>query len=541
MIGRPAIGSSQQQVMEVNTLPAPVDGIDARQAVGDMSPNNCIYTFNLMPAEYGMLLRPGFREWVVGLTGSSGLRTIMAFEGISEIANDDRLFGVTNDGIFDITNFDQPPVLVQAFASTAGDAGHGVYAHYIDQAGEVFLLYADAVNGLFEYQESLDAWQQAQGIIGPVTENISFVVVHKQRLWLIEESSSSAWYLPIASKSGQATEFFFGGKFPHGGELRGLFNWTVATGGGIDDYLVAVSSAGDVIPYQGSDPSDAATWNVAGTYFIGDVPRGRRFAAEYAGNLYFVSVYGIIAMSDLLRGVDTSQVSADSLAFKVARPLRVEVAKTLNEFLWEPKFMPAQGILVVVQPHEEGGQRQIQYTLNLATEGWGIWRDVPMHCLEEWNGKIYFGTHDNQIMVMDVSRDNVLLIPPPDEENGVPITFSLLTSYQDGGTPGLFKQIQMIRPDFLSVKKPSFEVKMLYDYSLSEIIVQTTPLAPVGDLWDIGEWDVAVWEGGNPVGFSELRGVGGVGRRAAIALSGDAEEETRLISFDIMWKDGGPI
>ena len=154
---------------------------------------------------------------------------------------------------------------------------------------------------------------------------------------------------------------------------------------------------------------------------------------------------------------------------------------------------------------------------------------------------MYFGTHDGEVMVMDVTRDGIQFDPPDPDNNGVPISFSLLTSYQNYESPGQFKQGQMVRPDFLGVSRPSFETRILYEYSLEEVTIQTTPLDPIGDVWNIGLWEEAVWDNDTPFGVHRLRGVGGIGRRIAVALAGDAQEELRLISFDVMWTDGGPI
>ena len=55
----------QQNAMQVTVMPSPTKGIDARAPTGNMPSDVCIYTYNLMPAEYGMLLREGYREWCI--------------------------------------------------------------------------------------------------------------------------------------------------------------------------------------------------------------------------------------------------------------------------------------------------------------------------------------------------------------------------------------------------------------------------------------------------------------------------------------------
>lgn len=528
--------------VRTSIVPAPINGVDSRQAAGQMTPENCLYTYNIMPSEFGMQVRNGYREWALDTVSvaSLGIRSMVTFEGSDTGAADDRLFAVTNEGIWDVTTYNVPPVLKFTFTDQSNEAGYGVQCHYIDKGGAEFLLYADSKNGLLEYSQATDTWTDIAGITGVNTSIVCFVTVHKKRLWMIEQNSTIGWYLAAEEKSGIATEFYFGVKFPHGGLLSALYNWTVDGGEGVDDYLVAVASSGDVIPYKGSDPENADTWYAVGTYFIGKFPKGRRFASEYAGNLYLLSAYGIIAMSDLLRGVDAKDIAAQSLSFKVARQLRDRLLRTGDLYGWEMDFIPSIGSLIVTVP-QDGSNQRIQMVMSLTTEGWGSWRSVPIDCFREWRGKVYFGDINNRVLVMDVFRDNVLITPPEDIENGTPIQFSMLSSYQRYGEDGIFKQVQFIRPDFWSTSLPTFNTKALYDYDISELTLLAFPPLSLGDVWDTARWDFAIWGGGESYGQHELRGAGGIGRSVAIALRGETSVYFRLLSFDIMWTSGWAI
>ena len=549
----------QQNSLQVTVKAAPTSGMDARAPVGNLPDENSVYTYNLSPAEYGLLLRPGYREHAVGLdTGggnaNSGVLTIMPFTGVRPGGDDDYLFAVTNEGIWDATDFDTAPTLVQAFTDTGPGAGHGVYCHYVNDAGRDYLLYADAKNGLFEFDNDIAAgtWGRP-AITGPTDlADVVFCMVHKQRLWLIEESTSSGWYLPIGAKEGAATQFHFGGKFPHGGRLYALYNWTVDGGLGMDDFLVAIATSGDVIVYQGDDPvvtDGSRPWTTTGTYYIGDIPEGRRFGSEYSGDLYLLSAFGLISMADLLKGVDSANPAKNSLAFKVARPLRQDIREKIDELGWEPIFLPPLGQLVITTPKKDD-PRYIQYTMNLAVEGWGLWRDVPAQCMEDYQGTVYFGTADNRICSMSTTLDDVTLSEPPDGANGKPVEFSILSNYSHMGQPGLFKQAEFVRPNFWATTPPEYATKVLYDYDYGEPLL--TPAAPAisGDAWAppgagtggaYAHWDAAIWSGLAGKGQFSLIGAGGIGRSFGIAMRGSARTELRFVNWDIMWKSGGPV
>lgn len=541
----------QKNALQVTVMPAPTKGIDARAPTGNMPSDVCIYTYNLMPAEYGMLLRDGYREWCIGLDlgASAGVRTIIPFKGSIAGGSDDRLFAVTNEAIWDVTLEDTPVSEFNLANTTEPSAGHGVYAHYIDQGGDDFLYYADGANGLLVYSGlsaavDPDTWAVASGITGPILGTVVFVMVHKLNMWFVEEGKSSAWYLPNLSGQGAATEFFFGGKFPHGGRVYAMYNWSIDGGKGIDDLLVIVSSSGDVLVYEGAGP-EASDWSVRGTYYIGDLPVGRRVGSEYSGDLYLLSAFGLISMSDLIRGVDTQNPSETSLSFRVARPLREQIRSKKTIFGWEPIFLPAIGQLLIVIP-QDGSEDWIQYNLTLATEGWGFWRGVPMACVDDWNGTVHFGTRDSRVCAMDVTRDNMLLTPPPEPQlNGNPIDFSLLSSYQNMGSPGIFKRVQMVRPDFYGNSAPAYTIKVLYDYDFNEpdAVVQGDSEAAALDEWDGGLWEIAAWSTiqGQSFGSLQLAGTSGLGRSVAIAMRGSSGDALRLITWDIMWLTGGPV
>ena len=540
----------QENALQVTVMPAPTKGIDARAPTGNMPSDVCIYTYNLMPAEYGMLLRSGYREWCIGLDlgASTGVHTFMPFTGVLAGGEDDRMFAVTNEAIWDVTTYDTP-INKFTLAVQQDGAGHGVFAHYIDQGGDDFLYYADGLNGLLQYNGlsaavNPDTWVVATGINGPQLATTVFVMVHKQRMWLVEEGKSSAWYLPINAALGDATEFFFGGKFPHGGRVYALYNWSIDGGKGIDDLLVVVSSSGDVIVYEGDDPSSADNWFIRGTYYIGDMPQGRRVGSEYSGDLYLLSSFGLISMSDLIRGVDTQNPSETSLSFRVARPLREQIRAKRTLYGWEPIFLPAIGQLLILVPQAES-ESWVQYNLTLSTEGWGFWRGVPMTCVGDWTGLIFFGDRESKVHAMDTTRDAMTITAPPDPQvNGQPIDFSLLSSYQNLGAPGLHKMVQMVRPDFYGNAPPAYTIKVLYDYDFQEpdAVVQGDEVAQQ-DEWDGSIWDVGVWSTveGQSFGSLQLAGTSGIGRSCAIAMRGSSGAALRLITWDIMWKVGGPI
>ena len=557
MITTPKNSRGAKQTAKATTLPAPTYGMDTRHPLAEMPPNSCVYAYNIVPNTYGMEVRKGFKEFAVkvphdGDLGANGIKTLMNFKGtISGTLTDDRKFAVTNVGIFDITDESIPAVLMYTFNIQTEAAGNGVYCHYIDEGGHEFLLYADELNGLFTYDAAAETWQPASGITGGLlVENIVFCVVHKLRLWFVERNTGDAWYMPVASMQGEAIKFGFGSKFSHGGYLRGLYNWTFDGGAGVDDYLVAVSSGGDVLPFKGEDPSAADSWSLVGSYYIGGIPVGRRIASETGGQLLLLSSYGLISMNDLLTGVDTKDIASTGIAARISPVIRAHMKDTSEQYGWELIFAPTEGLYIVNSPPRKN-YKPIQYVMDTSTNGWGIWRGVPMLCMIEANNKMYFA-YRGTVYVLQGHRDYVRKEITQPDDIGYPIEFSLLTSFSNMGSPAVNKLVQFIRPDFLARLHFDLTSIAIYDYRLSE---PTFPTPRSGNgginadcLWDVGLWDNCIWDGGDggsPLppdgGQGRITGASNMGRMVAIAMKGSTIEGIKLISTDVIWKVAGAI
>lgn len=527
-----------QRVTNVALVPAPVMGMDARTPLATNNNNVCIYTYNLVPSEYGLRVRKGSREWQTEITSgaSNGVGTLIAF---NNPIVEEQLFAVTNEGIFDVTVVGDAPVLEIAFPNNSTGAGYGSYINYIDDSGKAWIFYADQLNGLFQYDSDTGLWEVPTGITGIDPETITFVTVHKLRIWFCVRDSSIGYYLPINSIAGAVESFNFGIKFEHGGSLVGLFNWTVDGGIGVNDYFVAISSLGDVMPYQGSDPSQT-DWSIVGAYYIGQLPKGTQCVSQYGGNLTILSSYGITQMSDLLRGVDPRLPNENSISSRIAPLIRIEMIKYINEYGWSMSYMPNIASLVIVRPKSLDNVF-IQYVFNIVVGGWGIWRGLQINSIVEYNNATYFGSYDNKVYAMDVPKDNITFAPVEGVVNGDDIEFSTLLQYSDFGSGGTFKRGKLVRPDFLSTENIAFQTKFFYDYAYGQIDTSINPPASTNDEWDIGLWDQAIWQAGVLKDFNLVLGGSGIGRMVSVAIKGRAVADTTLASMDVFWDAGGSL
>lgn len=422
-------------------------------------------------------------------------------------------------------------------------------------------------------------------------ENFVHVTAWKNRLWFTERDTDRAYYLDINSIFGTATSFSFGPKMRAGGHLVGLFNWSYDGGSGLDTLLVGFSSGGDVVIYQGTDPSSASTFGLKGCWFVGAVPAGRRIATDYGGDLLVQSLIGVLPLSKLVVGGD----EVDSKVYATAKISNLfnQLSSTRRTLPgWAMHIHPADNALMVLVP-TDGVNATEPLAMSFASRGWSRYRDIPIYCGAVWAGDFWFGTADGRVCRNIDYIDNVPLTEAGDwaaetayaegdritdptfnthvyectvagtsgeDESGfsglpsnvtdgtvtwrfvalaadlsAPVEWSVLTAYQSDAR---FKSVRQLRPIVLSGSPtPVVDAKARYNFDLTE---PTAPSGTPSGGWDEGEWDEAVW-GADLTAYSPIIGATGCGRDVAVAIRGSATTRTVLVGVDVFFERGGSM
>lgn len=366
--------------------------------------------------------------------------------------------------------------------------------------------------------------------------NFAFVTVWKSRVWLVEKNSSRAWYLGVNSIFGTATSFDFGSRMRAGGPLVGLYGWSYDAGNGLDTLLVGLSTAGDVVIYQGTDPTSASTFSIKGSWFVNGVPYGRRIATDFGGDLLILSLLGVVPLSKLIVGQPV--VAGDRSLYQTGKigPKFNLLAQTYASLRgWSILVHPLDNTLLVTVP-QASGQPTIQLAMSLAKNGsWGQYRDFPLYSAATWNGKLYLGTTDGRVCVSDVYVDNV----PLANNSFSPVAWSFLSAFQSDGPAS--KMVTQLQPTILSqTPTPAVAATAKYDFDISE------PAPPAGfgsatpGTWDNATWDNAQW-GGDYVPYMPLLGASGCGRAVAVCLQGSAISRTTVVGVDVFYEEAGAL
>ena len=544
---QPAVPPLKQKL-----VPAPMGGLNAVSSLAAMPANDAVMLVNMFGGDMGLRSRLGYYEHaLLGTTeptvrDTSRVRSLLGFT--ASLPGDSRLFAATVNGIYDVTGSTLGVgAPVAAFPSPAGDAGIGACHVVVTSAGH-FLAYTDEVNGYYLYKSGTWYMVGATGDGVPYMVDVGttgdqldpraavFCTVWKHRLWVVERNTANGWYFDLDAIAGPATKFSFAGKFRNGGHLVGLWSWTFDGGIGPDDYLVALSSAGDVVVYTGTDPSIPGAFAVKGSYYIGPPPAGRRVATDMGGDLALIGSNGLVPLSKLVLG----SIQGDTTQFpthKVTPTISRSVSSYGTYEGWCIKVHPSDNCLMIAIPTDTSDPGQDQLVLSNATKGWATYEGLPIACMESFQGRLYFGTADGRICINDGYLDNVLLSDPTTYTE---IQFRGITAFDKYGSLRQ-KRVQFLRCNFTSDGvPPKYMAEARYRFNTTAPSGGTTVSKLTGPLWDVAIWDTDMWPGAQDFA-NEQRVVGstGMGAEVAIAFAGKTTTRAVLIGFDVMYDEGG--
>ena len=533
-------------------VPSPIDGIVATglfqgtggggtMAEGEKGPASAIWLYNMVAAEFGCRVRAGSRDFATHIPDTLGtlgqVRTVLYFNSVISGGVDDRIFACTDIGVFDITGGGDGGagwVPVLTWPNQGNNAGWVASLNYTNVAGDHYLLIADEDNGYYIYDGAV--WAAGTftggGSTPPDPADLAHISEWNGRIWFVEKNTARAWFLDPLALTGDITPLDAGSRFKDGGHLVQTTTWTLDDGAGMDDKFVMISSAGDVLVWQGVDPTVATDLTLVGRWQVGSVPEGRRVMSDWGGDVLILSTAGAITVSALLTG--TSALNRDKyLSKNISQYIRQEMEKTLEDYGWAAQLVPREGIAIISVP-QASNTAPIQFVLDTATQSWSMFRDLDMVSMVRYGSDFIFGTSAGKVQFLEGTLDNIGL----DGVSGTAITFSMLTHYSGLGQAAQWKRPQFIRPYWIGAQQPVFNIQIRFDFDVEELRVAPAYLPKDLSQWDSAIWDADVWEG-TAQSYLETIGVGGMGRHMAIAIRGNATNDLSYVGADVMYDTGG--
>jgi hypothetical protein len=519
-----------RQISESTTVVCPIGGLNAYDALSSMGKEDAIILRNWYPSSYGCVLRKGTVKHADGFNGE--VETGMVWKSNTGV---ETIFAIDQDGIYDITlpgDVTAPPDVLLTepkvqHVSMGNDAGtHLIGFNGVDDG----IWYSDTGWQRLTAGDGVDVgtWN------GVDPADLIHCTIHQRRLWAIEKDSAIGWYLPPNQIFGIASNFDFGPVFSRGGYLQALTTWTRDSGDGSDDYLLAISSSGEVAVYQGIDVNDApANWSLVGVYFIG-ATFNRRCFMKYGGDVAILTQYGLISMNGVAQSQDGSPFSS-ALSIKIQNLISELTTEGSSREGWQLVNYPAANMVLVNVPGVETSQNA-QLAFNTVRQAWCTFTGMPASCWMTTRENLLFGTIGAVYRAWEGTKDKVEY----NNEGGNPITASVQQSFSFFDNLSQDKHFKMVRPTFLTDGNFDYNIGINTDYQFDTVDAPKQQAGINYGMWDNSDWDDAYWSGGTNAS-ADWVGVVGIGFTASLIMTFTSTSEVTWLSTNWLFEAGGPI
>jgi len=498
------------------SVAAPIGGWNARDALGAMEPLDAVTLTNFWPGTNSVILRNGYTKYATGITGT--VESLFAYSS----GTSNKLFAAAVGSIYDVTNGG----VIGAADVTSLTNARFQYINITTPAAS-YLMAVNGADKLRTYDGS--AWHKdgdgaPYNITGVDTANCSNITLFKNRVWLVENGSLKAWYLPVNSIGGAAVALDMTSIFQLGGYIMAAMTWTLDAGYGMDDYLVFITSNGEVMVWRLTDPTTPTGIQMTGLWKIG-APVGRRCWIKYGGDLLIITQDGVVPMSSALQ---SSRLDPRvSITNKIQYAVSQAVSSYGQNFGWSLLYYSKENQLIMNVPIATGQEQQ--YVMNTITKSWCNFTGWSASCWEIWQDDPYFGGNGYVGLAWQGTVDDISNI------DGFAIQ-----SFQNYGS-ATQKQCKMIRYHLLSNGSPAISGNVNVDYDLANenASLSFSPLAY--STWDNGSWDLAYWGSGlSPI--AEWQGATGIGYTFAPTLNSASQGiELQWVATDLVFEAGGVL
>jgi len=513
--------SAAAQVARVFTIPATVGGLNYRDPIVAMAPTDALVLENFIPKQTGIELRKGWQYFTPVAGINAHVRSIFTYNAPDSANN--KVFAAAGGNIYDVTS--GTPSVAVAGSGSLEDIWNTT--QFANGAGS-FLLAVSPGAGYWTYNGT--AWTQQS--VTNLPADLTSVAVFKNRVWFTGLEETTVYYLDtVDAITGTAVDFEMGSIFRNGGYARGLVNWTLDAGIGIDDYLVVVGSQGDVGVWQGTDPSDPNKFNLRGVWYLGPVPKYGRFFTAYGGDVMVISELGLVPMSRLVNGQFSEIQPGPSQ--KIQSVLSPLVSRLRDEMSWDIFVVPSSDVMVISLPEDAGLYRQ--YAMNVNTGAWCTFASIPISCAALLNGQLYFGTEDGRVAKGLFGNEDAV---ENDGSEGNPIEGDVQTAFSAFGTPAQLKKFGMAHPIFIAPTAPSVKVQINTQYTFANIGGSPSFATQSSGVWNSGLWNIALWAGSTN-SYQAWVGTTGLGYYASLRMKVRGLPGTIFTSSHIMTELGG--
>ena len=574
------------------SVPAPIGGWNGRDSLAQMAPTDAVQMVNWYPTPTDVTMRKGYTKSSTGITGAvntlmnypttsgyklfaaAGIRIYDAtsssatqvYTGLTldklqyvNITNTAGSFLVTCNGADPVTIYDGSNWFTVATTSTAQTIStithvgttatlttaspHGLItgnrvtisgATPSDYNGTYVITKTGA--STFTYVMTTTPASNATvvgtyttiGITGVDSSTFINVNLFKNRLYFTQKNTLACWYLDVNAIGGAANPLYFGSIARNGGYLQAMGTWTLDAGQGADDYAVFVTSMGEVIVYNGTDPTSATTWELKGVWQLGQT-FNRKCFFKWSGDLLLLTQDGLVPLASALQ---SSRLDPRvNLTDKIYYPISQAATNYYSNFGWQIQYFASENMLILNIPTNSGME---QYVMHTITKSWARFTGIQAYCWEvSGDNSMHFGGDGFVGNFYTASSDA-----------GANITAAVQQAYSYFDTPGQNKRFTMVRPILQSDGgTPSVLCGLSVDFQPIDNTgaISFNPSSQSVGVWDAAKWDANNW-GGGLITTRIWQGVTGIGFAGSINLTAVAQGiELHWASTDYVFEPGGVL
>ena len=486
---------------------APRGGWNSRDPVSDMKPSDAVSMTNLVPDIDGVSIRPGFSLYGTLIGSVTGwVNTLISWKtqygerfiaAAPNTASDHQLFDITSSTFATIKT---------GYVGSKWKAGV--------MSGRMALVNGGDQPQELSYTPGTGVVVSDLAITGgtPNPEAFSIIHIHKSRSYFATGTEPGFWYSAVNALGGTLTHFPIDRVADTSGNVIEIKSWTRDGGSGPDDFFVIFLDTGEILAYQGSNPSSAADWALVGRYRLGKILT----AVQFGGKIHCVTDqdYNILPDDLLTEGVQ--------LFSKMSGAARDAVKRDATDN-YQILFYPQWGWRIVNVP--QGSLRE-QHILSLRT-GAPTRFDIEANVWCRFRGDLYFGGKNAKVYKIREGDDN-----------GTAITWSVQQAFNDFGT-NVKKGVRLYKPLWKTDGDFTVGSGFAYDYGPTEFM-QNQSTSSGGSPWNTSPWNTSSWSAGNPVMNDWLTG-SGAGQNVSLLQSGSSRQKATWHHTDYRLELGDDI
>ena len=501
------------------SVPPPVGGLNTRDSIDAMAPEDAILLDNWFPTTGKITLREGYASHATGV-GSGDVKTL-----IEHHAGDTRkLLAIGSNGtLYDATSAGSSPSslktgLSSAIAQTAEFDGNTIF---VTGADTPFKFNGSSASDLSITLSDSSSVTTLDG-----------VHVFKNRVYYWRGTDQQFYYsATVNTLEGNFTLFPLNRVGNFGGDLLMVTTLTQDGGEGIDDLIAFVMTSGEVIVYSGSDPSSATDFALVGTFRIAEPVPHIRAAIKLGGDVAVVTKEGIIAMSSVFRSATVAQ-KAQALSEKIRGSFIDQVATTGTTAGWELFLSPNGDKMFCNYPTGNTANPHEQFVFNPVVGAWCRFTGINSFTWGKFNGDVYFGGAGG--VVYKFSSDSA-------SDAGSVIQADCRTAFNYFGDRNRIKQFASVQPFLESEGTLTISTALSTDFDNNFVAFATSTFDSSGATWNVAAWNEEEWAGSVSRTRPRLA-TAALGYAASMRLKVSTSTQTvSWLSASYGIKPGGPI